>query len=476
MRLEGATRAAIIAALLVGCSSFRANDAPSDPSMNDGGLDAGTDSQDGSSSSVGQQAVAPTAPLAVTAKAVTVVTTVTTLAGSGTAAFADGTGAAASFNSPHDVLVNNSTGDVYVADTVNNRIRKVTKAGVVTTLAGSGAVAYADGSGVAASFSSPSALAFNPAGDLIVSDANNNRIRKVTTAGVVTTLAGSGTMDSVDGSGTAASFNGPVAVAVNSAGVAYVGEASGNRIRQVTPAGVVTNLAGSNAGAFGDGTGSAASFFHPWSVALDSGGTLYVADLSNNRIRAVTPTGVVTTFAGSGNPDLVDGVGVAASFLQPSGVAVDTRGNVFVSDGGTRIRRITPGGAVTTLAGSDGSAFSDGVDGAASFNGPEGLAVDAAGVVYVADSANHRIRKLTIVGIGQLAVTWNGPTSAASAITGYTASATASGQPTRSCAATGATSCTIDGLTSGVRYDVSVTATNSAGTSSPSAVATGTPN
>jgi serine/threonine-protein kinase len=339
----------MVAAVLVGCSSFDAGDAPRGPStvVNDAGSDAHENAPP--PPPVGQAPAAPGAPAGVTPVAVQVVATVITLAGSGTPAFADGTGATASFNYPGGVTVDGA-GNVYVADRGNNRIRKVTATGAVTTLAGSGTAAFADGTGTAASFSGPNGLAIDTAGNLYVCDTNNFRIRKVAPTGAVTTLAGSGTAAFADGTGTAASFGGPAAVAVNGAGDAYIADLSDHRIRRVTPMGVVTTLAGSGTGTFGDGTGSAASFFRPFGVALDGAGKVYVADFSNNRIRQVTQTGVVTTLAGSGMNAFADGTGAAASLNGPRGVAVDARGNVYVADAfNNRIRRIAPGGVVTTL-------------------------------------------------------------------------------------------------------------------------------
>ena len=211
---------------------------------------------------------------------------VTTLAGSAIYGFADGTGTVAQFNSPQAVAVD-SFGTVYVADQLNNRIRKITTAGVVTTLAGSGVAGFADGTGTAAQFNYPSDVAVDSSGTVYVGDTYNHRIRKITTAGVVTTLAGSGVFAYADGTGTAAQFYNPAGVAVDSSGTVYVADVSNNRIRKITPAGVVTTLAGSGARGYADGTGTAAQFYRPGGVAVDSSGTVYVGDTYNNRIRKV---------------------------------------------------------------------------------------------------------------------------------------------------------------------------------------------
>jgi len=317
---------------------------------------------------------------------------VTIFAGSGSGAFVNGTGVAASFNYPSDVAVD-ASGNVYVADTQNNRIRKITSEGVVTTLAGSGNQTFADGTGVAASFSRPSGVAVDASGNVYVADSNNNMIRKITSVGVVTRLAGAGSMGFTDGTGTAAKFNLPEGVAVDASGNVYVADTFNHRIRKITSSGVVTTLAGSGSEAFADGTGAAASFCRPSGVAVDASGNVYVADTFNYRIRKITSSGVVTTLAGSGSEAFADGTGAAASFSRPSGVAVDTSGNVYVTDSiNHRIRKITSAGVVTTLTGSGYSGSSN--VSTATFYGPSGVAITSLGTIFVADTANHLIRKI----------------------------------------------------------------------------------
>jgi sugar lactone lactonase YvrE len=221
-----------------------------------------------------------------------------------------------------------------------------------------------------------------------------------TSAATATTPPTSGAPGTPGGTGSAASFVSPVGFAVDSAGEVYVADYGNDEIRKITPAGAVTTLAGSGAQGNADGTGSAASFNYPESVALDSTGNVYVADYGNNEIRKITPAGVVTTLAGSGEKGDADGTGSAASFNGPEGVAVDSAGNVYVADyGNNQIRKITPAGAVTTLAGSGAQGNADGTGSAASFNGPEGVAVDSAGNVYVGDEFNNEIRKITSAGV-----------------------------------------------------------------------------
>jgi serine/threonine-protein kinase len=282
-----------------------------------------------------------------------------------------------------------------VGDTFNNKIRKIAPGGIVTTFAGSGAPGSADGAGTAAAFFGPIGVAFDGAGNIYVADVSNNKIRKIAPGGIVTTFAGSGARGSADGTGTAASFAGPYGVSVDADGNVYVADFCNNRIRRITPGGVVTTLAGSGSAGSADGPGAAASFAHPSGVAVDGSGNVYVADLLSNKIRKITPGGVVTTFAGSGAEGSADGVGTAASFNLPAGVAVDGSGNVYVAEiSGNKIRKITPGGIVTTFAGSGVQGSADGAGPAAEFFEPMGVAVDGAGNVYVADRLNNKIRKV----------------------------------------------------------------------------------
>ena len=316
----------------------------------------------------------------------------------------DATAGQASFNSPSRLAVD-GVGNVYVADRGNHTIRKVTSAGVVTTLAGSaGSSGSADGNGSAARFSRPAAVAVDSLGNVYVSDYDNHTIRKVTPAGVVTTLAGTaGFSGSTNGTGGAARFNFPLGVAVDSSGNVYVADSGNHTIRKVTPAGVVTTLAGT-AGSSGsaDGAGSVARFNYPADVSVDGLGTIYVADSSNYTIRKVTPSGVVTTLAGSaglyGNSD---GTGSAARFNNPYGVAVDSSGNIYVAEYMSHtIRKVTPTGVVSTVVGAAGSIGStDGQGSAARFNYPSGVSADASGNLYVADTGNSIIRKVTSTGV-----------------------------------------------------------------------------
>jgi len=324
--------------------------------------------------------------------------TVTTLAG-GTFGSQDGTGPGPRFNGPRGVAVDGA-GTVYLADTGNNRIRQVTAAGVVTTLAGSFRNGGFDGAGATARFNNPEGIAVDAAGVVYVADTTNDNIRKIA-LGTVTTLAGfAGSFGSADGAEGAARFGLPFGVAVDSSRTVYVADRGNNTIRKITPAGVVTTFAGlADNGGNVDGTGSAARFGSPAGVAVDSAGTAYVFDAGNGTVRKITPDRVVTTLAGDGTFGRTDGTGSAARFSSQGGIAVDsTTGVVYVADGlNNSIRRVTPLGVVTTVAGAtDGTGgFADGIGNAARFSGPRALAIDAAGVMYIADTFNQRIRKMT---------------------------------------------------------------------------------
>jgi len=322
---------------------------------------------------------------------------------------ADGTGASARFKNPYGVAVDRS-GNVYVADSSNATIRKIAPGGIVSTLAGrAGILGSANGTGSAANFLFPYGVAVDASGNVYVSESDNKMIRKITPGGVVTTLAGTppaggftlagASAGGGDGTGAAAEFGSPAGIAVDSGGNLFVADSGYDSIRKITPSGVVTTVAGNpgNSGS-ADGTGSAAEFDSPSGVAVDASGNLYVGDSGNDTIRKITPGGMVTTMAGSpGSKGFADGTGPAAQFDSPSGVAVDSGGNVYVGDSGNNtIRRITPGGVVTTLAGTTrippGPGGADGIGPAALFHFPNGVAVDQTGNVYVADTENNTVR------------------------------------------------------------------------------------
>jgi mucin-19 len=318
-------------------------------------------------------------------------TMVTTLAGS-TQGFANGQGTAAQFSGVRGVAVD-SAGIIYVADE-SNRIRKIDRNSNVTTLAGSGVGGYNDAQGINAQFNVPTGIAVDSGGNVYVGEEINNRIRKISPSGNVTTLAGS-TSGFSNAQGTAAQFNQPRGVAVDSAGNVYVADTGNHQIRKISPSGNVTSLAGSTIG-YNDAQGTAAQFNLPFGVAVDSAGIIYVADLVNNRIRKIDTNSNVTTLAGS-TQGFANGQGTAAQFYTPSGVAVDSAGIIYVADTtNNRIRKIDRSSNVTTLAGS-AQGCNNGPGTSAQFYNPYGVAVDSAGSVYVADYYNFRIRNITTV-------------------------------------------------------------------------------
>ncbi|MEX6686410.1 T9SS type A sorting domain-containing protein [Danxiaibacter flavus] len=317
---------------------------------------------------------------------------VTTLAGS-TIGFADGTGAAAQFSGPRGIGIN-TTGTILVADQGNNRIRKVTTAGVVTTFAGSGTPGLVNATGTAAQFNQPMGVATDAANNTYVADNANNVVRKITPAAVVTTFAGS-SKGFANGVGSVAKFNALQGVGTDTSGNIYVADGLNNRIRKITQAAAVSTFAGSSVAGLVNDTGGNAQFRRPVGAVVDPGGNIYVADIDNHVIRKISPTGVVTTLAGS-TKGFADGTGASAQFNQPNGVAIDVSGNVFVADAGNnRIRKISPLGVVTTLAGTT-AGFKDSIGTLSKFNQPKGLVVDATGNIYVADANNNRIRKMSV--------------------------------------------------------------------------------
>lgn len=313
---------------------------------------------------------------------------VSTVAGS-TNGFQDGNTLTAKFFNPFGVCID-ATGNLFIADQVNYKIRKIS-AGNVSTLAGS-TQGDAIGVGSTAMFKRPTKVCMDTTGNIYLSDTGNHKIKKVTPDGVVSLLAGS-TQGYQNGIASSAKFSFPNGLCLDNMGNLYVVELGNDVIRKITPSGIVSTFCGSTSG-YADGSATTAQFQEPIDIFMDSSGTFYVADAGNHRIRKVTPTGEVSTLAGSTPGGFEDGAGNTAKFNYPTGVCVDATGHVYVADEfNEKIRKITPSGNVTTLAGST-QGYTDGIGTSAKFNHPAGVAVDLFGNIYVADNGNHKIRKI----------------------------------------------------------------------------------
>nr|ABK64062.1 conserved hypothetical protein [Janthinobacterium lividum] len=310
-------------------------------------------------------------------------------------------------------LTRDAMGNLYATDQ-GCVIHKISPAGLLTTLAGSSSCGAADGKGTAASFDSMLAITVDASGSVYVGGGAS--IRKITPDGTVTTLAGiSRTYGTSDGDAKSARFGGISGIAVDTAGAIYVADAGsningivGSRIRKLTPAGIVSTLAGGSAYGSADGAGAVATFSSLNGLTIDKQGNLFVADEGNHTIRKITPAGVVSTLAGTASqlrPAVADGIGAAARFNLPYGLAVDGAGNVYVSDSNpglqlNGVRKITPAGEVTTITGSNaGIGVTDGLASEARFAGPQAIALHSDGTLFVADTGNQLIRRVSAVGV-----------------------------------------------------------------------------
>lgn len=274
---------------------------------------------------------------------------VITFAGSGHGAFADGKGMMAHLKGPDNIAIDKD-GNIYVADADNFRIRKVAPDGVITTIAGSGIRGYKDGDGKTAMFAYPTGIAVDKDRLIYVADRGSHTIRKIVNDGSVYSIAGNGYPAYADGSGVKTHFREPVSVAVDQAGVVYVADSGNNAIRKITTDGVVSTIAGGGSPGYKDGKGKDARFSWPTGIAADSVGNVYVCDSQNNRIRRITSEGIVSTVAGIGIPGFADGPGYNARFNFPTGIEVDKGGNIYVADSGNnRIRKISQGGILQAM-------------------------------------------------------------------------------------------------------------------------------
>jgi uncharacterized repeat protein (TIGR01451 family) len=304
-----------------------------------------------------------------------------------------------------------STGNLYIADTLNNRVRAVALNGIITTIAGTGVAGYSGDGGQAASaqLSQPWALAVDSAGNVYIADSTNQRIRSVSPGGIIQTVAGNGSENAPSlgdvGPAISATISIPEGVSVDAASNLYIADTGHGRVRRVTPGGIISTLAGNGASPylFGDGgPATLAGFSGNLGAAIDSANNLYVADAANYRVRKISPSGTITTLAGTGiDGDSGDGGLAANAEVGTYAVATDLTGNVYIG-GFWRVHKIATDGIITTVAGNGTYGYS-GDNGAAT--GAEiagyvyGLAVDSAGNLYIADQGNQRIRKVTPAGI-----------------------------------------------------------------------------
>jgi uncharacterized protein (TIGR03437 family) len=351
------------------------------------------------------------------------------VAGSGVNGFSGDGGPAtsAALNNPIGVTVD-AAGNLYIADSANQRIRRVTASGIITTVAGNGTADFSGDGGPAtsAAFNGPAGIVVDAAGNLYITDDYNNRVRRVTPDGIITTVAGNGTRgySGDHGAATSAALNDPYGIAVDAAGNVYIADRGNYRIRCVTPwrgGGIITTVAGNGAHGFsGDGgPATSAAMNGPVGIAVDAAGNLYIADLDNNRIRRVTPSGIITTVAGNGTAGFSGdgGSATSAALNGPVGIAVDTAGNLYIADRGNyRIRRVTPSGIITTVAGNGTRGFSgNGGPATSATIIPHFVAVDGVGNVVFSSSYNpsggDQVRKLVptqpVVSAWPAALTFN---------------------------------------------------------------------
>ena len=345
---------------------------------------------------------------------------ISTIAGNGTYSYSGNGGPATSaqLSEPQGVAAD-AAGNLYIADSANHVVRKVSAAdGTISNVLG-------NGSPGTSGLNSPEGVAVDAAGNLYIADTQNARVQKVSPGGTASIVAGNGTpgYGGDGGAATGAQMNVPLGLALDSAGNLYIADFSNNRIRKVSATGTIGTVAGSGtAGYSGDGGAAAnAQLSTPEGVAVDSAGNLYIADTGNNVIRKVTPSGFISTFAGNGLPGYSGdgGRAINAQLGNPFGLAVDSAGNLYVTDFSGRVRKIYPDGTIGTIAGTGTRGYSGdgGPATAATLNRPSGVAVTAAGTVYVADTGNSSIRRLQAMGTGlNVAAVVNGASGATGAI------------------------------------------------------------
>ncbi|WP_439145174.1 RICIN domain-containing protein [Streptantibioticus silvisoli] len=307
---------------------------------------------------------------------------------------------------PYEVLVD-STGALYVSEFGNHRVRKITADGKIRTIAGTGPKGFGGdcGPAVSAQLNTPRGMAVDSMGTVYIADSENHRVRKVTADGRIHTVAGTGTkgFGGDGGPATAAQLDNPSGVTVDSTGILYVAELNNRRVRQITPEGKISTVAGTGTeGSDGDGGPAAsAQLNRPRGVVVGRAGELYIADAGSHQVRKITSDGKIHTVAGTGTKGFSGdgGPATAAQLDNPFGLVVDSIGTLYIADfGNNRVRKVTTDGKISTVAGNGTKGF--GGDGgpaaSAQLNNPIGLALDRAGTLYIADHVNHRVRKLTL--------------------------------------------------------------------------------
>ncbi len=304
---------------------------------------------------------------------------VTTYVGNGTAGLVNGSGTGAELNLPSDMAVD-ASGNLYISEKGNNIIRKVAPGGSVSTFAGNGTAGYKEGAADVAEFNGPAGIVIDDVGNLYVSDSQNNVIRKITPAGLVSTYAGNGSVGHVDGPAASSEFGEPNGLAIDKARNIYVADFFNNVIRKISATGTVTTYAGNGLAGKVDGPAAAASFHNPSGITFDGSGNLYVAEATNNAIRQITLSGQVSTFA---------------TVSSPIRVTIDGSSNLYASCNNNTIQKITNAGTVSTYAGDGVPGYSDTSLLLSEFSGPAGILSNSNGVLIVADYNNNRIRVVT---------------------------------------------------------------------------------